>query len=79
LGTLLIVIALRDERPADVALLATGFGATWTLMLGLAILNDLADPAVRGSPGDVVWFAAGATILVAGLLALLGVALRDPS
>ena len=78
LGTLLIGMALRDRRPADVALLVTGFGATWTLMLGFAVLNDLADPAVYGSPGDIAWFVVGATVLIAGLGALLALALRDP-
>jgi hypothetical protein len=76
LGTLLIGMALRGQRPVDATLLITGFGATWTLMLGLAILNDLGDPAVHGSPGEIAWFVAGATILITGLTALLGLAIR---
>jgi hypothetical protein len=78
LGTLLIVMALRGRRPVDATLLITGFGAAWTLMLGLAILNDLGDAAVHGSPGDIAWFGGSAAILIAGLLMLLGLAIRNP-
>ena len=70
-GTLLIGMALRDRRRADVALLMTGFGATWTLLLGLEILNDLLDAAVSGSTDTMAWFLGGSAVLVVGLVVLI--------
>lgn len=64
---MLVVQAARTGRMVDVGLLLSGFGATWTLMIGLAILNDLTDPAVfypQGHPG----FPVGISVFVAGLL-----------
>jgi len=46
-------------------------------MIGLAILNDLMDPAVHGSPDTVRWFVGGAAALVLGLAWLLGLTLGE--
>ena len=71
IAAMVVGLALRERRDDDVGLLLAGFGATWTLLLGTSILSDLADPAVHGSPGRIVWFLAGAGILAAGLITVV--------
>jgi hypothetical protein len=64
---MLVVQAVRSQRVLDIGLLMTGFGAAWTLLLGLRILNDIADPAVISTGDDTGWLVASALILLAGL------------
>jgi hypothetical protein len=78
IGFMLGARAVRDGRNTDFGLMGTGFGAAWTLLLGWGILNDLSDPAVYGSPWDVIPFLVGSAILVGGLVVLLLDAARRP-
>lgn len=64
---MLVVQAVRSHRVLDIGLLMTGFGSAWTLLLGLAILNDLADPAVTSTQNDTGVFVVAAVILLTGL------------
>jgi hypothetical protein len=64
---MLVIQAARTRRVLDIGLLMVGFGSAWALLGGLAVLNDMADPAVI-SPGAFLLFILGAGILVAGLL-----------
>jgi hypothetical protein len=51
-------------------LLLSGFGATWTLVTGLAIINDLSDPAVIYSEGHP-WFPVGIGVLLVGMIVVV--------
>jgi hypothetical protein len=64
---MLVVQAVRSRRTLDFGLLMVGFGAAWALLLGLSILNDIADPAVTSTQDDTGWFAFAAVVLLAGL------------
>jgi hypothetical protein len=64
---MLVVQAVRTRRILDIGLLMVGFGSAWTLLIGLSILNDMADPAVTSYGYDQGWFAFAAGILLAGL------------
>ncbi len=64
---MLVVQAVRSHRVLDIGLLMAGFGSAWTLLLGLAILNDLADPAVTSTQNDTGVFVVAAGILLAGI------------
>ncbi|MDP9467653.1 MAG: hypothetical protein M3P32_02775 [Chloroflexota bacterium] len=66
--------AARTGRIVDIGLLLSGFGVSWTLLGGLATLNDLIDPAVT-SPGSALRFAVGVGVLLAGLT--VAIARRD--
>ena len=76
IGGYLGIRATHEGRTVDAALMLCGFGAQWTVLLGWGILNDLADPAVQGSPETVAWFLVGAVLLVAGLTTLIGLTIR---
>lgn len=67
-SALLVIQYTRQGRLFHLGLLTIGFGLTWTGLLGAAIWNDLADPAVTGSPGTFTFFAIGLAILSAGLV-----------
>jgi hypothetical protein len=67
---MLAIQAARTKRILDIGLLLSGIGATWTLMTGLAILNDLSDPAVTYPQGHP-FFPVGIGVLVAGLVVLI--------
>lgn len=64
----LVVQAVRSHRVLDIGLLMVGFGFAWTWLLGLSILNDLADPAVTSTQDDTGVFVIAALILLAGLV-----------
>jgi len=66
---MLAIRAFQTRRILDIGLLMVGFGSAWTLLVGLAILNDLSDPAVTsyGYGYDIGWFVFAALILLAGL------------
>ncbi len=72
---MLAIQAARTGRIADIGLLLSGIGATWTLLTGLAILNDLSDPAVIYPEGHP-WFAVSIGVLVAGLAVLVAAVAR---
>ena len=65
---MLVVQAVRSQRILDIGLLMTGFGAAWTLLPGLAILNDLADAAVASPQDSTGVFVVAVVILLAGLV-----------
>jgi hypothetical protein len=65
---MLVIHAFRSQRVLDIGLLMTGLGAAWTLLLGLAILNDLADPAVTSTQDNTGVFVGAVVILLAGLV-----------
>lgn len=65
---MLVVQALRSGRVLDIGLLMVGLGSTWTLLFGLSILNDLADPAVHSDGYDQGAVIFAALIVLAGLL-----------
>jgi hypothetical protein len=70
---MLVVRAVQTRRSLDIGLLMVGFGSAWTLLVGLAILNDLSDPAVTSYGYDIGWFVFAALTLLAGLaLAIAG-------
>jgi len=62
---MLAVRAVQARRTLDIGLLLVGFGAAWTLLLGIVVLNAMTDPAVQ-APGVTGWFAFGVAVLVAG-------------
>jgi uncharacterized membrane protein required for colicin V production len=64
---MLVIRAIQTLRILDIGLLMVGFGSAWTLVMGLAILNDLADPAVISTQDDTGGFVFAALILLAGL------------
>lgn len=64
---MLVVRAVQMRRILDIGLLTVGFGSAWTLMKGLAILNDLADPAVISTEDGTGGLVFSALILLAGL------------
>jgi hypothetical protein len=64
---MLVVQAVRSHRVLDIGLLMAGFGSAWTLLMGLAILNDLADPAVTSTQDDTGVFVVAAVILLTGV------------
>lgn len=64
---MLVVRAVQTRRIVDIGVLTVGFGSAWTLLLGLSILNDIADPAVTSYGYGYGWFAFAALILLAGL------------
>jgi hypothetical protein len=64
---MLTVRAIQARRVLDIGLLMASFGAAWTLLLGISILNDMADPAVT-SQDSTSWFVFAASILAAGLV-----------
>jgi hypothetical protein len=64
---MLVVQAIRTRRVLDIGLLMVGFGSAWRLLLGLAILNDLTDPAVLSTQDGTGGFVFAALILLAGL------------
>lgn len=64
---MLVIRAIQTRRILDVGLLMVGFGSAWTLVMGPAILNDLADPAVISTQDDTGGFVFAALILLAGL------------
>ena len=61
------VRAAQARRIVDIGLLLMGFGSAWTLLLGIAVLNVMTDPAVY-SPDVTGWFVFGAAVLLAGLI-----------
>jgi hypothetical protein len=64
---MLVVQAVRSQRVLDIGLLMAGFGGAWTLLLGLAILNDLTDPAVISTQDDIGVFVVAAVVLLIGV------------
>ena len=76
IGGMLAIRATQASRWTDAALLAVGFGAVWTGLIAYRMLNGALDPAVHS--GDLTaWFVASATVLVAGLLALIALVARS--
>ena len=65
---MLVIQALRAGRVIDIGLLLVGLGSTWTLLFGLSILNDLADPAVTSYGYGQGWIVFAALFLLAGLV-----------
>lgn len=65
---MLVIQSLRSGRLLDVGLLVVGLGSAWALLLGLSILNDLADPAVTSYGYDQGWFLFAALVLLSGLV-----------
>ncbi|HEX2195088.1 MAG TPA: hypothetical protein VHK63_09065 [Candidatus Limnocylindria bacterium] len=61
------VLAFSGDRSWLAGLLAAGWGAAWTLLLGWGVINDLADPAVAGSPGQYPALGVAVAILLGGL------------
>jgi hypothetical protein len=70
IGSMLAIRAVQSSRWTDAALLAVGFGAAWTWIIGRRMVNDALDPNVHGSD-LTAWFAVSAAVLVAGLVALI--------
>jgi hypothetical protein len=68
---MLTIRAARASRWTDVGLLAGGFGAVWTAMIGRGIINDRLDPAVVG-PDQTIPFAIGAAVLILGIVLATG-------
>ena len=64
---MLVVRAVQSRRILDIGLLAVGLGSTWTLLFGLSILNDLADPAVTSRGYGEGWIVFAALVLLSGL------------
>jgi hypothetical protein len=64
---MLVVRAVQTRRILDIGLLMVGFGSAWTLMMGLAFLNDISDPAVTSYGYGQGWILFAALILLAGL------------
>ena len=64
---MLVVQAFRAGRLLDIGLLMVGLGAAWTLLFGLRILNDLADPAVTSYGFGQGWIVFAALLLLGGL------------
>lgn len=77
---MLVIQAARMERLLDIGLLVSGFGATWTLLTGLAIINDLSDPAVIYPEGHP-WFPVGIGVLLVGVVVVVssGRGRREPA
>lgn len=69
---ILVIRAGQTTRIVDVGLLSVGFGFTWSLLAGLAVLNEMTDPAVYYPGGTGGWFVFGAAFLVFGLLLTVG-------
>jgi hypothetical protein len=68
---MLTIRAARASRWADVGLLATGFGAVWTALIGRRIINDRLDPAVVAAD-QTIPFAIGAALLMLGIVLAIG-------
>jgi hypothetical protein len=64
---MLVMQAVRSRRVLDIGLLIVGFGSAWTVLLGLAIRNEISDPAVTSYGYGQGWFVFAALILLAGL------------
>ena len=64
---MLMIQAFRSRRILDIGLLMVGLGSAWTLLFGLSILNDIADPAVTSYGYGQGWIVFAALILLAGL------------
>ena len=76
IGGMLAARAVQSSRWTDAALLATGFGTSWTVLFGYRLINDALDPAVSSSRDLAPWFAAGAIVLVGGLVWLMWLVAR---
>lgn len=72
IGGVLLFGWLRPPQPRAIGALLLGFGVLWTVMLGWSLLNDLADPAVSAPGWTPYPLAAGAALLVLGLVLTLG-------
>jgi hypothetical protein len=68
---MLVIRAVQTRRSLDIGLLMVGFGSAWTLLFGLAILNDITDPAVTSTQDGTSGFLFAAGILLAGLAGLI--------
>lgn len=68
---MLILRAVQASRWIHAALLATGFGAVWTGLIGYRLVNDALDPAGSTTWDLTPWLVAGATVLMVGLVSLL--------
>jgi hypothetical protein len=64
---MLVIRAVQTRRLLEIGLLMVGFGSAWTLLFGVAILNDISDPAVTSYGYGQGWFVFAAGILLAGL------------
>ena len=74
-AALLVALAAYRIRLGDrtgAGWLAIGAGASWALILGRVILDDLADPAVTAVPGTGFAFLGGLAVVVVGLSLLRG-------
>ena len=69
---MLAIRAVRSARLPDVGLLAAGFGASWTALIGARIVNDRLDAAVSGSQDLAIPFALGVGLLILGLVLTIG-------
>lgn len=78
---MLVIRAAQTRRTLDIGLLMVGLGSAWTLLFGLAILNDLADPAVTSGGYGEGWMVFAALFLMAGLVLTIAgsrVPIRQP-
>jgi hypothetical protein len=73
---MLVVQAPRAGRVLDIGLLMVGLGSAWTLLFGLSILNDLADPAVTSYGYGQGWIVFAALFLLAGLVLTIASSLK---
>jgi hypothetical protein len=73
---MLVIRAVQTRRSLDIGLLMVGFGSTWTLLRGLAILNDMTDPAVTSTGEEGGGFVLAALILLAGLWVTIAASFR---
>ena len=65
---MLAIRAAQSRRWTDLSLLAAGFGVTWALLFGWAIILDALDPAVTSTGDDRIPFAIGVAILVSAIV-----------
>jgi hypothetical protein len=68
---MLTIRAAQASRLTDVGLLATGFGAVWTAMIGSGLINDRLDPGVV-APDRSIPFAIAVALLTLGIVLAIG-------
>jgi hypothetical protein len=68
---MLTIRAGRAGRWTDIGMLATGFGATWTALLGASLIRQRLDPAIW-PPDTPIPIAVGVALLIFGLVVAAG-------
>lgn len=76
IGGMLAVRTAQASRWTDAALLAIGFGAVWTSLIGYRMVNNALDPAVSSNGDLTPWLVAGGLVLAGGLVGLVWSQLR---